>query len=147
MAVRASREVVFDASPEAILDVLADIEALPAWSSVYKKVTVLDRHPDGRPRRVKATLRLMGITDNEILEYHWGRHWVVWDAEDTFQQRGQHVEYNLTPEGDRTRVRFDIIVDPSAPIPQFLVKRAKKIVLHSATEGLRARVMAKTHAE
>lgn len=147
MAVRASREVVFDASPEAILDVLADIEALPAWSSVYKKVTVLDRHPDGRPRRVKATLRLMGITDNEILEYHWGRHWVVWDAEDTFQQRGQHVEYNLTPEGDRTRVRFDVIVDPSAPIPQFLVKRAKKIVLHSATEGLRARVMAKTHAE
>ncbi|MBB2773674.1 MULTISPECIES: SRPBCC family protein [Mycolicibacterium] len=147
MAVRASREVVFDASPEAILDVLADIEALPAWSSVYRKVTVLDRHPDGRPRRVKATLRLMGITDNEILEYHWGKHWVVWDAEDTFQQRGQHVEYNLTPEGDRTRVRFDIIVDPSAPIPQFLVKRAKKIVLHSATEGLRARVMAKTHAE
>lgn len=147
MAVRASREVVFDASPEAILDVLADIEALPAWSSVYRKVTVLDRHPDGRPRRVKATLRLMGITDNEILEYHWGRHWVVWDAEDTFQQRGQHVEYNLTPEGDRTRVRFDVIVDPSAPIPQFLVKRAKKIVLHSATEGLRARVMANTHAE
>jgi hypothetical protein len=89
----------------------------------------------------------MGVTDNEILEYHWGRHWVVWDAEDTFQQRGQHVEYNLTPEGDRTRVRFDIIVDPSAPIPQFLVKRAKKIVLQSATEGLRKRVMAKTHAE
>ncbi|WP_197373182.1 SRPBCC family protein [Mycolicibacterium baixiangningiae] len=147
MAVRASREVVFDASPEAILDVLADIESLPDWSSVYKKVTVLDRHPDGKPRRVRATLRLMGVTDNEILEYHWGRHWVVWDAEDTFQQRGQHVEYNLTPEGDRTRVRFDIIVDPSAPIPQFLVKRAKKIVLQSATEGLRKRVMAKTHAE
>ncbi|WP_193044234.1 SRPBCC family protein [Mycolicibacterium baixiangningiae] len=147
MAVRASREVVFDASPEAILDVLADIESLPDWSSVYKKVTVLDRHPDGKPRRVRATLRLMGVTDNEILEYHWGRHWVVWDAEDTFQQRGQHVEYNLTPEGDRTRVRFDIIVDPSAPIPQFLVKRAKKIVLQSATEGLRKRVMAKTHTE
>jgi uncharacterized membrane protein len=146
VAVRASREVVFDAPPEAILDVLADIEALPDWSSVYKKVTVLDRYPDGRPRRVKATLRLMGVTDNEILEYNWGRHWVVWDAEDTFQQRGQHVEYNLTPEGDRTRVRFDIIVDPSAPIPQFLVKRAKKIVLDSATEGLRARVMARTHA-
>lgn len=147
MAVRASREVVFDAPPEAILDVLADIEALPSWSAVYKKVTVLDRHPDGRPHRVKATLRLMGVTDNEVLKYHWGRNWVVWDAEDTFQQRGQHVEYNLTREGDRTRVRFDIVVDPSAPIPQFLVKRAKRIVLHSATEGLREQVMTKTHAE
>jgi uncharacterized membrane protein len=147
MAVRASHEVVFEAPPEAILDVLADVESLPTWSSVYKKTTVLDRYPDGRPHRVEATLRLMGVTDTEILEYHWGRWWVVWDAEDTFQQRGQHVEYNLTPEGDRTRVRFDVIVDPSAPLPGFLVKRAKKIVVHSATERLRARVMGKARSE
>jgi len=147
MAVRATREVVFEAPPEAILAVLADIEAMPSWSAVYRKATVLDRYPDGRPHRVEATLRLMGVTDREILEYHWGRNWVVWDAEETFQQRGQHVEYNLTPEGDRTRVRFDVIVDPSAPIPAFLVKRAKKLVLHSAIEGLRQRVMSKTRAE
>ncbi|MCZ8377959.1 SRPBCC family protein [Mycobacterium sp. CPCC 205372] len=147
MAVRASKEAVIDASPEAILDVLADIEDLPAWSSVYKNVEVLDRHPDGRPFHVRATLRLMGITDKEMLEYHWGRHWVVWDAADTFQQRGQHVEYNLTPEGDRTRVRFDVIVDPSAPIPEFLIKRAKKIVLDSAIEQLRRRVLSRTRAE
>jgi hypothetical protein len=35
-AVRASTEVVFDASPEAILDVFDDIEALPTWPSVYQ---------------------------------------------------------------------------------------------------------------
>ena len=69
---------------------------------------------------------------------------MVWDGQDTFQQRGQHVEYHLTPEGDRTRVRFDIIVDPVAPIPQFLIKRAKKIVLDVATERLRQRVMRNT---
>ena len=141
MAVRASREVVFDAPPEAIIDVLADIEALPSWTSVFRHAEVLDRHVDGRPHHVKATLRLMGITDKEVLEYHWGERWVVWDAHDTFQQRGQHGEYNLTPEGDKTRVRFDIIVDPVAPIPEFLIKRAKKIVLDVATERLRRRVM------
>jgi hypothetical protein len=69
---------------------------------------------------------------------------VVWDAHDTFQQRGQHVEYNLTPEGeDKTRVRFDIIMDLAAPIPEFLIKRAKKIVLDVATENLRKQVMEK----
>lgn len=141
MAVRASGEALFGAPPEVILDVLADIEALPSWSTIYKRVEVVDRHPDGRPFHVKATLRLMGITDRETLEYHWGPRWVVWDAEDTFQQRGQHVEYNLTPEGDRTRVRFDVIVDPAAPIPEFLIKRAKKIVLDVALERLRKRVM------
>ena len=144
MAVRASREVVFEAPPEAILDALADIDQVPTWSSVHKRAEVLDRHPDGKPRRFKATLKIMGITDKEVLEYNWGPRWMVWDAKDTFQQRGQHVEYNLTPEGeDRTRVRFDIILDLAAPIPEFLIKRAKKIVLDVATESLRKQVMEK----
>lgn len=142
MAVRASREVVFEAPPEAILDALADIERVPTWSPVHKNAEVLDRHPDGRPHHVKATLKIMGVTDKEILEYHWGERWVVWDSAQTFQQRGQHGEYNLTPEGDdKTRVRFDIIMELAAPIPEFLIKRAKKIVLDVATERLRQRVM------
>ncbi len=141
MAVRASREVVVDAPPEAILDVLADVDALPSWSSLHRSAEVLDRHPDGRPYHVKATMRLMGITDKEVLEYHWGPRWMVWDAHETRQQRGQHGEYNLTPEGDKTRVRFDIIIDPSAPVPEFLVKRARKLVLQVAVDGMRQRVM------
>ena len=142
MAVRASREVVFEAPPEVILDALADIERVPSWSPVHKNAEVLDRHPDGRPHHVKATLKIMGITDKEILEYHWGERWVVWDSAETFQQRGQHGEYNLTPEGDeKTRVRFDIIMELAAPIPEFLIKRAKKIVLDVATERLSQRVM------
>src|SRR5262245_46844340 len=144
MAVRASREVVFEAPPEAILDALADIDAVPTWSSVHKHAEVLDRHPDGKPRHVKARFKIMGITGNEVLEYHWGPHWMVWDAAATFQQRGQHVEYNLIPEGvDKTRVRFDIILELAAPIPEFLIKRAKKIVLEVATENLRKQVMEK----
>jgi uncharacterized protein YndB with AHSA1/START domain len=142
MAVRASREVVFEAPPEVILEALADIERVPSWSAVHKNVEVLDRHPDGRPHHVKATLKIMGITDKEVLEYHWGDRWMVWDSSETFQQRGQHGEYNLTPEGDdKTRVRFDIIMELAAPIPDFLIKRAKKIVLDVATESLRKRVM------
>jgi hypothetical protein len=66
---------------------------------------------------------------------------VVWDADDTFQQRGQHVEYNLQPVGvDKTRVRFDITVEPSGPVPAFIVRRASEIVLDAATKGLRDQV-------
>ena len=140
MAVRASREVVFDAAPDAILDALADIEDVPSWSTLHRHAEVLDRHPDGRPHHVRATLKIMGITDREVLEYHWGEDWMVWDAEDTFQQRGQHGEYRLTREGDQTRVRFDIIIDLAAPIPDFLIKRAKKQVLDVAVDRLRSRV-------
>lgn len=66
---------------------------------------------------------------------------MVWDSSETFQQRGLHGEYNLTPEGeDRTRVRFDIILELGAPVPAFLIKRGKKQVLDVATESLRQRV-------
>lgn len=124
------------------MDALADIERMPSWSAVHKSAEVVDRHTDGRPHRVKATLKIMGVTDKEVLEYHWGDRWMVWDSAETFQQRGQHGEYNLTPEGDdKTRVRFDITVELVAPVPPFLVKRATQVVLDIATESLRKRVM------
>lgn len=135
--------MIFEAPKDAIMAALADIEAVPSWSPLHKATEVLDRHPDGRPHHVKATFKIMGITDKELLEYHWGDNWMVWDAEATLQQRGQHVEYNLTPVGeDRTRVRFDIILDLAAPIPEFIIRRAKKMVLDTATESLRKQVMA-----
>ncbi|MCF6387597.1 SRPBCC family protein [Mycobacterium sp. MBM] len=140
MAVRASREILFDASPEAILDALADIDEVPTWSTLHRSAEVVDRHPDGRPHHVKATVKIMGITDREILEYHWGEDWMVWDAQDTFQQRGQHGEYKLIREGDRTRVRFDLIIDLAAPIPEFLLRRARNLVLDNAVDRLRTRV-------
>jgi Polyketide cyclase / dehydrase and lipid transport len=141
VAVRESREVVIEAPPEAILDALADIEATPSWSPLHKHVEVLDTYEDGRPHRVKVHYRLMGISDTEVLQYHWGRDWVVWDAEETFQQHGQHVEYNLTPEAGNTRVRFDITMQLRTPIPDFLMRRAKVYVLDIATEGLRRHVL------
>ena len=146
MAVRASSEVVIEASLDAILDALADIEGVSSWSSLHRDATVVDRYPDGRPHHVKATVKIMGLSDKEVLEYHWGEDWVVWDAADTGTQRGQHGEYNLTREGDRTRVRFDLIIDVAAPIPEFIVRRAKKLVLDTAVDNLRQQVMDKYSA-
>ena len=142
MAVRTCSDVVIEAPPAAILEALADIGSAPSWSSLHKNVEVLDRYPDGKPLHVKATVKIMGISDREVLEYHWGDDWVVWDADQTLQQRGQHGEYNLTLVGEsRTRVRFDLILDLVAPFPDFMVKRAKKMVLDVALENLRDRVM------
>ncbi len=124
------------------MEALADMEAVPSWSLVHKRVEVVDKHPDGRPRHVKVTIAVTGIHDTELLEYHWGPDWMVWDAQKTGQQHGQHGEYNLTRLGDdRTLVQFSITVEPSAPLPEFWVNRARKKILHSALEGLRQRVM------
>lgn len=133
--------MVIDAPSQAILDALADVGAVPSWSSVHRRAEVVDSYPDGRPHHVRVTVKIMGIVDQEDLEYHWGPDWVVWDAARTTHQHGQHVEYNLSREGDdKTRVRFDITIEPAAPLPEFLVKRARRTVLAAATEGLRRHV-------
>ena len=109
MAVQASREVVIDAPPEVILEALADVVSVPTWSSVHKRAEVIDSYPDGRPHHVKVTIRVSGIVDTEVLEYHWGPDWVVWDAHKTLTQHAQHVEYTMHRETEeRTRVRFEI---------------------------------------
>lgn len=119
-----------------------------SWSPVHKRIEVLDKYPDGRPHHVQVTIKILGLVDKEILEYHWGPDWVVWDAEATFQQHGQHIEYHLTPEGlDKTRVRFDITVEPSGPIPDFIVRRASHLVLKTATENLQRQVLAAATAD
>ncbi|BBX60392.1 hypothetical protein MSHO_57370 [Mycobacterium shottsii] len=113
MAIQASGEIVIDAPPEVIMEALADMGAVPSWSVVHKRVEVVDNYPDGRPHHVRVTIKVTGIADTELLEYHWGPDWMVWDAQRTVQQHGQHGEYNLRREADnKTRVRFSITVEP-----------------------------------
>ena len=123
--------------------VVYDVEALPSYSSAYKHAEVLDRYADGRPHHVRIAVKVLGLLDEEVLEYHWGPDWLVWDAERTKQQYAQHVEYTLKADRltDNTFVRVDITIEPAAPLPHFLVKRASKAVLDSATRGLRNRVL------
>ncbi len=148
MAVRASSEILIDAPPEVILEALADVGSVSSWSSLHKHAEVIDSYPDGRPHHVKVTVRVVGIVDTEVLEYHWGPDWLVWDADKTFPQHAQHAEFTLQREtDDTTRVRFCITLELSAPVPEFMVNRARKKVVYAATEGLKRRVMAAARSD
>ena len=136
MAIRASREVVIDAPPEAIMDALADIKALPSWSSVHKRAEVIDTYADGRPHHVKVTAKLMGIVDTEVLEYHWGPNWLVWDAEPTDRQHGQHVEYTLGTRRRRDARALRHHAGAQRTAARIADQAGRKIVLDDATEGL-----------
>ena len=71
MAVSDSREVVIEATPEEILDVLADVEKNPEWSSQQQSVEILETGGDGRPRRVKMKVKSAGISDEQVVDYTW----------------------------------------------------------------------------
>jgi ribosome-associated toxin RatA of RatAB toxin-antitoxin module len=141
MAASDSREVVIEATPEEILDVIADVEATPDWSPQYQKAEILDSHPDGRPKQVRMTVKAAGLTDVMVVEYTWTDDKVSWTLVSSGQLKQQDASYTLTPAGDKTKVKFDIKIDLSIPMPGFLLKRTLKGGTETATEGLRKQVL------
>jgi ribosome-associated toxin RatA of RatAB toxin-antitoxin module len=141
MATSNSREVVIEASPEEILDVIADVEETPSWSPQYQSAEVLDAYDNGRPRRVKMKIKTAGISDEQVVEYTWSGDVVRWTLISAGQLKAQDASYTLTPEGDKTRVKFDISVDLAIPLPGFVLKRAMKGGIETATDGLRKQVL------
>lgn len=141
MAVKESREVVIEASPKEILDVVADIEAMPEWSDIHQSAEVLERHDDGRPRRARMKVKTAGVTDEIVLAYSWRDDGVTWTQESGRASRNQDGGYTLTSEGDKTRTKFDLSLDPLVPLPGFVIKRAIKGVIEINTDGLRKRVL------
>jgi ribosome-associated toxin RatA of RatAB toxin-antitoxin module len=141
MATSDSREVVIEASPEEIIDVIADVESTPTWSPQYQSAEVLEAYDNGRPKRVKMKIKTAGITDEQVVEYTWADDVVSWTLVSAGQLKSQEASYTLTADGDRTKVRFDIAVDLSVPLPGFILKRAMKGGVETATDGLRKQVL------
>jgi ribosome-associated toxin RatA of RatAB toxin-antitoxin module len=141
MAIKETREVVIEASPEEILDVIADLESLTEWSSAHQSSEVVERADDGRPKVARMKVKAAGITDQQVVAYTWGDNTVSWTLVSASQQRSQDAVYTLTPEGNKTRVKFEIVIDPMVPLPGFLLKRTVKGVMDTSTEGLRKRVL------
>jgi ribosome-associated toxin RatA of RatAB toxin-antitoxin module len=141
MAVTDSREVVIEATPDEILDVIADVRSVPSWSPQYQSAEVLDTHDDGRPKRVKMKVKAAGITDEMEVEYNFTGNTAGWTLIKSSQLKKQDATYTLTPAGDQTKVRFELTVDPSIPIPGFLLKRTLKGAMETATDGLRKQVL------
>jgi ribosome-associated toxin RatA of RatAB toxin-antitoxin module len=141
MAISETREVVIEASPEEILDVIADFESMTEWSPPHQSVEILERASNGRPTKVKMRVKAAGITDEQVIAYTWGDNEVSWILVSSGQQRSQDASYTLTPYGDATKVTFKLSVDPVVPLPGFLLKRAIKGTVDNGTEGLRKRVL------
>ncbi|MDV3132512.1 SRPBCC family protein [Mycobacterium sp. 29Ha] len=141
MSVTETRDVVIEATPAEIMNVLTDLETLTEWSPTHQKVEVLERDAAGRPSKSRQVVKILGITDELVLDYTVYDDGVGWTLVSSKQQRAQTGRYTLTPDGDSTQVRFELMVDPTVPLPGFLIKRGAKGLMETATKGLREQVL------
>jgi hypothetical protein len=141
MAINETREIVIEATPQEILDVIADLDSVTEWSEPHQSCEILERDSQGRPTKVKMKVKAAGITDEQVLAYTWSDNKASWTLLSSGQQRSQDASYTLTPDGDKTKVTFELSVDPVVPLPGFILKRAIKGTVDTGTKGLRERVL------
>lgn len=142
MAVTEKREIVIEATPDEILAVLYDLESLTEWSSAHQEIEILERDDEGRPKRSRQVVKIVGVSDEQILDFDVYDDGVGWTLVKSQQQKAQQARYTLRPDGDKTHVTFDLTVDLMVPLPGFLVKKGAKGLMDTATDGLRKRVLA-----
>lgn len=141
MGMKTNGEIEILADPATILATIADFPTYPEWSSAHKSAVIEETDERGRPTRVRMMMSMVGITDEQLVDYTWtGEEKVSWTLVESAQQRSQEGSYELVPTAAGTTVAFALDVEIKIPIPGFLLNRAKKSALETATKGLKKRV-------
>jgi hypothetical protein len=142
MAITEIREVTIEATPDDVMGVLIDLESLTQWSSAHQEIEILERDGEGRPSRARQVVKIVGVSDEQVLNYRFEDRSVSWMLVSSHQQRAQSGRYTLTPQGNSsTLVRFELTIDLLAPLPGFLIRKGAKGLMDTATEGLRKRTL------
>ena len=142
MAITEVREVIIEATPDEVMSVLVDMESLTQWSPAHQEIEILERDAEGRPSKARQVVRIVGVSDEQVLGYTVEDGRVSWTLIGSNQQRAQSGRYTLTPQGNSsTLVRLELTVDLLVPLPGFLIRQGAKGLMDTATKGLRKRTL------
>ena len=142
MADQTTSSIVIDAEPAAIMDVIADFPAYPAWAKGVTTAEVVEDGEDGRARQVFFKLDVSPIKDEYTLEYDWnGDESVTWTLVEGKMLRALDGAYLLRDRGNgSTEVTYRLALDVSIPLIGMLKRKGEKILIDTALKGLKKRV-------
>lgn len=140
MADRTKSDIVIDAAPGRILDVVGDAAAYPQWATGTSigEVTEAGDSPL-RPRRARFTLDTV-IRDVYEIEYTWADDGVSWILVSSEMQKAQEGAYRLEPTGGGTRVTYELEVATKIPMLGMLRRKAEHRIVETALTSLKNRV-------
>ncbi len=141
MPERSRQSISIAADPASIMAVIADFEDYPQWARQVKQAVVTKPGRGGRPQRVKMSVDAGVFKDTYELEYTWsGDESVSWTLVSGEMQKAQDGEYSLEPDGDGTKVTYELTVDLAIPMLGMLKRKAEKVIMDTALKELKKRV-------
>jgi ribosome-associated toxin RatA of RatAB toxin-antitoxin module len=142
MADQTTSSIVVEASPRAVMAVIADFPAYPSWAKGVTTAEVISKLPDGRAEQVFFRLDVSPVKDEYTLAYVWsGDEQVTWTLVEGKMLRDLDGAYVLVDRGDgTTEVTYRLALDVSIPLIGMLKRKGEKILIDTALKGLKRRV-------
>lgn len=135
----AIREVEVEARACDCFAVLTDYERMPEWHSRVQRARVLSRDDEGRGRDVEFEVDAKVRTVRYRLRHRYeGRHLIAGEylGGDFKSFEGQ---YRFDERDGRTRVTFELRIDPGVPVPGAVARMLNDAVMGRALTDLKRR--------
>ena len=148
MAESVSESIKINASPEEVMAVIADLSDYPNWSDGFTSVEIITTHDDGAAKDAAFGITTPVGKDVYEISYVWsGAESVSWrlNADDAGKPKSSMMKkligsYTLQPDGDGTKVTYELEIDPKIPMMGFMKKKAAATIVDQALHGLKKRV-------
>lgn len=148
MAEKVSDSVKINASPEKVMAVIANLEDYPSWSDGFTAVEIISTHDDGAAKDAAFSISTPVGKDKYEISYIWsGNEAVSWtlNADESGKPKSSMMKkldgnYRLTPDGDGTKVTYELEIDPKIPMMGFMKKKAALTIVDQALNGLKKQV-------
>lgn len=148
MGDKVSESITIDATPKAVMAVIAKLEDYPQWSEGFTGAEIISTHADGTPKDVSFTISTPVGKDTYEISYAWDGHasvsWTL-NADDKGRPKSNLMKaldgtYTLVPAGKGTKVVYDLEIDPKIPMMGFMKRKAAATIADSALNGLKKHV-------
>lgn len=140
MGERVRDEIVVEAPPDRVMEVITDFETYPEWAENIRDVEIREVDPQGRASKVWYYVDARVVDVTYVLTYAYEDHRLTWWLDESDQITQLDGEYLLSGEDGRTRVRYTLEIEIAFPVPTFLKQRAAKMVLETGLRELKRRV-------
>ena len=148
MAESVSESIKINASPQEVMAVIADLAEYPNWSDGFTSVEIITTHGDGAAKDAAFSISTPVGKDVYEISYVWAGHESVsWklNADEAGKPKSSMMKklvgsYTLRPDGDGTKVTYELEIDPKIPMMGFMKKKAAATIVDQALNGLKKRV-------
>jgi len=140
----ASERIRVEAPADRCYDVAVDFESYPEWVRDVKEAKILETDEEGRGKRVEFRAAALGKSIRYVLEYDLSDapHSFSWKFVDGDMLRRLDGTYRFEPDGNSTRVHYDLAVELAVPLPGLLKRRAAGLIMGGALKELKKQVEA-----